>query len=58
MNNKKIKGINMVIRVTEAQKNLYEKAADCQSKFLSEWVREVLEKEAKLILKKENKITE
>lgn len=49
-NNSKLKTINLAIRITETQKKLYEKAADCETKFLSEWIREVLDREAKKIV--------
>lgn len=48
---RKNKSTNIFIRVKEQQKEIYEKAAEKEGKFLSEWIRSILDREAAKTLK-------
>lgn len=47
----KIKSTNIIIRVKEHQKVAYEEAAEKEGKFVSEWIRDILDREAEKVLK-------
>lgn len=47
----KIKSTRIIIRIEENQKEKFEKAAEKSEKFLSRWIRDVLDKEAEKVLK-------
>ena len=47
----KIKSTNIIIRVKEHQKAAYEEVAEKEGKFLSEWIRDILDREAKKLKK-------
>lgn len=52
----KIKSTNIIIRVREHQKTEYEAVAEKEGKFLSEWIRDILDREAQKSLKEDKSV--